>query len=164
MLWTKLCDSEKTILHVQLLYSSQPSLLFCISISGHETKSMLINCGSWTKRSKLERDINTEILSSLEILLVLCIIGSTGQLLLVMVTSNWLWVWVYYQVPEYGHSQGLSHSSQEWGTGAIHQIMIVLQVSLKSLTRYFGTTNKCPDYVSVLIFVFILLGFTVTSF
>ena len=39
---------------------------------------MLNNSGPRTKRSKLERDINVEILASLGILLVLCIAGSIG--------------------------------------------------------------------------------------
>ena len=53
-------------------------LFVCHLTIGHETKSMLNNSGPRTKRSKLERDINVEILSSLGILFVLCLTGSIG--------------------------------------------------------------------------------------
>ena len=46
--------------------------------SGHETKAMLNNSGPRTKRSKLERAINAEIVSQIVILTILCLTGAIG--------------------------------------------------------------------------------------
>ena len=46
--------------------------------SGHETKAMLNNSGPRTKRSKLERTINAEIVSQIVILTILCLTGAIG--------------------------------------------------------------------------------------
>lgn len=49
-----------------------------IILSGHETKAMLNNNGPRYKRSTLEKQMNTDIMWCVVILLVLCAIGSIG--------------------------------------------------------------------------------------
>ena len=49
------------------------------STTGHQTKALLNNSGPKAKRSKLEKDINVDVLSLLIMLLVICIIGSVGM-------------------------------------------------------------------------------------
>ncbi len=47
---------------------------------GHETKSLLNNSGPRAKRSKLERDINIDVIFQVIILFVLSIVGAVGVL------------------------------------------------------------------------------------
>ncbi|XP_043916326.1 phospholipid-transporting ATPase VD [Protopterus annectens] len=47
--------------------------------AGHETKAMLNNSGPRYKRSKLERRLNTDILWSVVLLIVMCLIGALGH-------------------------------------------------------------------------------------
>lgn len=47
--------------------------------TGHETKAMLNNSGPRSKRSKLERSINAEIISQVAILFILCFVGAVGM-------------------------------------------------------------------------------------
>ena len=47
---------------------------------GHDTKAMLNNSGPRYKRSKLERDINKDVLACVFILFILCIAGGVGML------------------------------------------------------------------------------------
>jgi phospholipid-translocating ATPase len=47
-------------------------------ISGHETKAMLNNGGPRYKRSRLERQMNTDVIWCVIILLVLCCLGAIG--------------------------------------------------------------------------------------
>ena len=54
----------------------------CVCVSGHQTKALLNNSGPRAKRSKLERDINVDILSQGFILLTLSVLGAIGQPLL----------------------------------------------------------------------------------
>jgi phospholipid-translocating ATPase len=46
--------------------------------SGHETKAMLNNGGPRYKRSKLERQMNTDVMWCVLLLLVLCCVGAFG--------------------------------------------------------------------------------------
>lgn len=55
-------------------------ILCTLTLVGYETKSMLNNTGHRAKRSKLERAINTEILSLFLILLTLSVIGAISKL------------------------------------------------------------------------------------
>lgn len=47
--------------------------------AGHETKAMLNNSGPRHKRSKLERRLNTDILWSVVLLAVMCLVGALGH-------------------------------------------------------------------------------------
>ena len=53
-------------------------ILFNIFCLGHESKAMLNNGGPRYKRSKLERQINSEVLYCVFILFGLCLIGAVG--------------------------------------------------------------------------------------
>ena len=46
---------------------------------GHETKAMLNNSGTRAKRSKLERDINVDIISQVILLFLLCFVGAVRK-------------------------------------------------------------------------------------
>ena len=51
----------------------------CVSVlTGHQTKALLNNSGPKAKRSKLEKDINTEIVFQLALLFTLCTTGAIG--------------------------------------------------------------------------------------
>ncbi|XP_069492689.1 phospholipid-transporting ATPase VA [Ambystoma mexicanum] len=54
--------------------------------AGHETKALLNNSGPRYKRSKLERQMNTDVLWCVLILLVICLFSAIG---------HGLWVWHY---------------------------------------------------------------------
>ena len=65
--------------------------MFCFLsyfFTGHETKAMLNNSGPRAKRSKLERDINAEIVSQVIILFVLCFFGAVGEYMGLCVSSS----------------------------------------------------------------------------
>ncbi|XP_067844280.1 phospholipid-transporting ATPase VD-like isoform X2 [Heptranchias perlo] len=47
--------------------------------AGHETKAMMNNSGPRYKRSKLERQLNTDVLWCVTLLLVMCLIGALGH-------------------------------------------------------------------------------------
>ncbi|CAI8035915.1 Phospholipid-transporting ATPase ID [Geodia barretti] len=47
--------------------------------AGHQTKALLNNSGPRAKRSKLEKDINTDVFFQLALLLVICTIGAIGS-------------------------------------------------------------------------------------
>ena len=47
-------------------------------VTGHQTKALLNNSGPKAKRSKLEKDINTEVLFQLALLLTVSLIGAVG--------------------------------------------------------------------------------------
>ncbi|XP_066573097.1 phospholipid-transporting ATPase VB isoform X2 [Amia ocellicauda] len=47
--------------------------------AGHETKAMLNNSGARYKRSKLERRMNIDVLCSIGLLFVMCLIGAVGH-------------------------------------------------------------------------------------
>ena len=53
-------------------------ILVCVCV-GHETKSLLNNSGLRAKRSKLERDINIDVIFQVVILIVLCFVGAVGM-------------------------------------------------------------------------------------
>ena len=55
------------------------SLFYMFLYTGHQTKALLNNSGPKAKRSKLEKDINIEIVFQLGLLLTLCIIGAIGM-------------------------------------------------------------------------------------
>ena len=50
----------------------------CMCVTGHQTKALLNNSGPKAKRSKLEKDINTEVLFQLALLLTVSLIGAVG--------------------------------------------------------------------------------------
>ena len=50
----------------------------CI-VSGHDTKAMMNNSGPRYKRSKVERDLNLDVMSCVIILLILCFLGGIGK-------------------------------------------------------------------------------------
>lgn len=51
---------------------------FFYTFVGHDTKAMRNNNGPRSKRSKLERDMNLDVIACVVILLVLCLIGAIG--------------------------------------------------------------------------------------
>ncbi|PIO29260.1 hypothetical protein AB205_0121250, partial [Aquarana catesbeiana] len=54
--------------------------------AGHETKALLNNNGPRYKRSKLERQMNTDVFWCVLILLIMCLLSAVGHA---------LWVWQY---------------------------------------------------------------------
>uniref|UniRef100_UPI00398EEB47 phospholipid-transporting ATPase VD-like isoform X2 n=1 Tax=Pristiophorus japonicus TaxID=55135 RepID=UPI00398EEB47 len=58
--------------------------------AGHETKAMMNNSGPRYKRSKLERQLNTDVLWCVVLLLVMCLIGALG---------HGIWLSGYSQIP-----------------------------------------------------------------
>ncbi|XP_062899271.1 phospholipid-transporting ATPase VD-like isoform X1 [Mobula hypostoma] len=61
-----------------------------IVYAGHETKAMMNNSGPRYKRSKLERQLNKDVLWCVALLLVMCLIGVFG---------HWIWLNSYSQIP-----------------------------------------------------------------
>lgn len=59
-----------------MLSAADVMVLLC---AGHETKSLLNNSGLRAKRSKLERDINIDVVFQVVILVVLCVVGAVGM-------------------------------------------------------------------------------------
>ena len=49
---------------------------------GHDTKALLNNTGLRAKRSKLEKDINLEVIAQLVLLLLISVGGGIGEQLL----------------------------------------------------------------------------------
>ena len=57
-------------------------------VEGHDTKAMLNNSGPRYKRSKLERDINLDVIACVVILFTLCFLGGVGKLPFVVLLLN----------------------------------------------------------------------------
>ena len=77
--------------HVQvaiLVTISSCICFFSYFFTGHETKAMLNNSGPRAKRSKLERDINAEIVSQVIVLFALCLFGAVGECMSLCVSSS----------------------------------------------------------------------------
>jgi phospholipid-translocating ATPase len=51
----------------------------CFVPLGHDTKAMRNNSGPRSKRSKLERDINSDVIACVFILISLCLICAIGK-------------------------------------------------------------------------------------
>ena len=66
--------SHLYMLHILLI------IIMSVYVSGHQTKALLNNSGPKAKRSKLERDINAEVISQLVILIVISLMGAIGEL------------------------------------------------------------------------------------
>ena len=62
---------------------SAPS--YCVLL-GHDTKAMLNNSGTRYKRSRLEKDINKDVLGCVVILIILCLAGAIGKCLFILLT------------------------------------------------------------------------------
>ena len=88
--------------HVQIAILLTISSYVCFLsyfFTGHETKAMLNNSGPRAKRSKLERDINAEIVSQVIILFALCFLGAVGE--------EYMIVYVCLSVPTYFSTSSL---------------------------------------------------------
>ena len=79
-------------LHVHIPVHAHVQIAIFVTISyfftGHETKAMLNNSGPRAKRSKLERDINAEIVSQVIILFALCFFGAVCECMSLCVSSS----------------------------------------------------------------------------
>ena len=101
----------------------------CICSTGHQTKALLNNSGPKTKRSKLEKDINTEVLFQLILLLTICLIGAIGTLctyihqtcLYIVYTYKYIVIWSYLYRKLYGH---IPHSESYMVIFHIHKLCL----------------------------------------
>ena len=78
----------------------------CVHVAGHQTKALLNNSGPKVKRSKLEKDINTEVISQLFILLAFCLIGAIGTMYMYIHTIYTCTVRVKKKLPINGPFNG----------------------------------------------------------
>ena len=71
------CTCFYMYIYIHVLY-----ICTCIILltAGHQTKALLNNSGPKAKRSKLEKDLNVEIISQLILLIVISVIGAIGKL------------------------------------------------------------------------------------
>ena len=61
--------------------------------AGHQTKALLNNSGPKAKRSKLERDINVEVVFQLVFVITISLIGAIGIYTLCNFTVNALYIY-----------------------------------------------------------------------
>lgn len=62
-----------------LLEGTEGSRITVSVLPGHETKAMMNNSGPRSKRSQLERRLNTDILCCVVLLLAMCLTAAVGE-------------------------------------------------------------------------------------
>lgn len=72
-------DAINFICQVLFIRSLSPGLCWGSLCAGHDTKAMKNNSGPRYKRSKLERRLNTDVLWSVVLLLVMCLTAAIGM-------------------------------------------------------------------------------------
>lgn len=53
--------------------------LISLLLLGHDTKALMNNSGPRYKRSKVERDLNKDVVACVIILFILCFLGGVGK-------------------------------------------------------------------------------------
>lgn len=76
---TKMIYHAYLTLTMLLILYFMCAICFLFLCQGHDTKAMLNNSGPRYKRSRLEKDINKDIIGCVIILFILCLAGALGM-------------------------------------------------------------------------------------
>lgn len=60
----------------------------CLLFLGHDSKALMNNSGPRYKRSKVERDLNVDVVACVIILFILCFLGGVGKYFLPVIDNT----------------------------------------------------------------------------
>ncbi|XP_062991171.1 phospholipid-transporting ATPase VD-like [Elgaria multicarinata webbii] len=116
--------SKENLLMRGCIVRNTETVVGIVVYAGHETKAMLNNSGSRYKRSKLEKRVNRDIIWSVLLLIVMCLIGGVG---------HGFWLNRYSEPPLYHTRKQLSPT---WGGFLMFWTMIILLQVLIPISLY----------------------------